>query len=108
MIIRTVAEGKTDSQIENDYKTLIKKYNDLLFKAEKNQAPKLVHNDLKVTSSVLRDLISEKVEKIVVDSKEDYENIQKMVKEDALEIGNALEHYRKENRYLKKVESIIQ
>ena len=102
MIIRTVAEGKTDSQIENDYKTLIKKYNDLLYKAEKNQAPKLVHNDLKVTSSVLRDLISEKVEKIVVDSKEDYKNIQKMVKEDALEIGNALEHYRKREPLFKE------
>ena len=66
MILRTVAEGKTDSQIENDYKSLIKKYNDLLYKAEKNKAPKLIHNDLKVTSSVLRDLISEKVEKMLL------------------------------------------
>ena len=95
MIIRTVAEGKSDSQIENDYKSLIKKYNDLLYKAEKNEAPILVHNDLRVTSSVLRDLISEKVEKIVVDSKEDFKRIQKMVKEDALDIGDALEHYKK-------------
>ena len=95
MILRTVAEGKTDSQIENDYKSLIKKYNDLLYKAEKNKAPKLIHHDLKVTSSVLRDLISEKVEKIIVDSKEDYKRIQKMIKEDALDIGDALEHYRK-------------
>ncbi|RPG99673.1 MAG: Rne/Rng family ribonuclease [Candidatus Pelagibacter sp. TMED118] len=95
MILRTVAEGKTDSQIENDYKNLTAKYNDLLKNAEKNKAPTLIHNDLKVTSSVLRDLISEKVEKIIVDSKEDYKKIQKMVKEDALEIGDALEHYKK-------------
>ena len=102
MIIRTVAEGKSDSQIENDYKALIKKYNDLLYKAEKNQAPKLIHNDLRVTSSVLRDLISEKVEKIVVDSKEDYKRIQKMIKEDALDIGDALEHYRKREPLFKE------
>mgnify|MGYP005658376067 FL=1 len=102
MIIRTVAEGKNDSQIENDYKALIKKYNDLLYKAEKNQAPKLIHNDLRVTSSVLRDLISEKVEKIVVDSKEDYKRIQKMIKEDALDIGDALEHYRKREPLFKE------
>ena len=95
MIIRTVAEGKTDTQIENDYSSLTNKYSNLLKKAEKNKAPALVHEDLKVTSSVLRDLISEKVEKIVVDSKEDYKKIQKMIKEDALEIGDALEHYRK-------------
>ena len=102
MILRTVAEGKTDSQIENDYKSLIKKYNDLLYKAEKNKAPKLIHHDLKVTSSVLRDLISEKVEKIIVDSKEDYKRIQKMIKEDALDIGDALEHYRKREPLFKK------
>jgi ribonuclease G len=95
MILRTVAEGKTDAQIENDYKNLTGKYKSLLKKAEKNKAPALIHDDLKVTSSVLRDLISEKVEKIMVDSKEDYNKIQKMVKEDALELGDALEHYRK-------------
>ena len=95
MILRTVAEGKTDAQIENDYKNLTGKYNDLLNKAEKNKAPALIHNDLKVTSNVLRDLISEKVEKIIVDSKDDYNKIYKMVKEDALDIGDALEHYRK-------------
>ena len=95
MILRTVAEGKTDSQIENDYKNLTGKYNDLLKNAEKNKAPTLIHNDLKVTSSVLRDLISEKVEKIIVDSKEDYKKIQKMIKEDALDFGDALEHYKK-------------
>jgi ribonuclease G len=95
MILRTVAEGKTDAQIENDYKNLTAKYNDLLNKAEKNKAPALIHDDLKVTSNVLRDLISEKVEKIIVDSKDDYNKIYKMVKEDALDIGDALEHYRK-------------
>ena len=95
MILRTVAEGKTDAQIENDYKNLTDKYKSLLKKAEKNKAPALIHDDLKVTSSVLRDLISEKVGKIMVDSKEDYNKIQKMVKEDALELGDALEHYRK-------------
>ena len=81
---------------------MIKKYNDLLNKSEKNKAPKLVHNDLKVTSSVLRDLISEKVEKIIVDSKEDYKKIQRMIKEDALDIGDVLEHYRKREPLFKE------
>ncbi len=95
MIIRTVAEGKTDNQIEKDYSTLTKKYDLLLQKSEKNKAPSLVHEDLKVTSNVLRDLISDKVEKIVVDSKQDFKNIQKMIKEDSLKIEDTLEHYRK-------------
>ena len=102
IIIRTVAEGKTDQQIQNDYINLEKKYNGLIKLAEKSEAPVLVHNDLEMTSSVLRDLISDKVEKIVVDSKDDYKKIQKMVKEDALDIGDALEHYRKRNPLFKE------
>ncbi len=70
--------------------------------AEKSEAPALVHNDLEMTSSVLRDLISDKVEKIVVDSKDDYKKIQKMVKDDALDIGDTLEHYRKRTPLFKE------
>ena len=81
IIIRTVAEGKTDQQIQNDYASLEKKYNGLMKLAEKSEAPALVHNDLEMTSSVLRDLISDKVEKIVVDSKDDYKKIQKIFSE---------------------------
>ena len=102
IIIRTVAEGKTDKQIQNDYTNLENKYNGLMKLAEKNEAPFLVHNDLEMTSSVLRDLISDKVEKIVVDAKDDYKKIQKMIKNDALDIGDVLEHYRKRNPLFKE------
>ena len=75
--------------------SLEEKYNGLMKLSEKSEAPAVIHNDLEMTSSVLRDLISDKVEKIVVDSKDDYKKIQRMVKDDALEIGDALQHYRK-------------
>ncbi len=95
MIIRTVAEGKSDKQLENDYNNLIDKYNKLLRASEKNKAPKLLYQDLQMTSSVLRDLISDKVEKIIVDSKSDYKKIQKIIIEDGLELNDKVEHYRK-------------
>ena len=102
IIIRTVAEGKTDKQIQNDYINLEEKYNGLIKLAEKSEAPILIYNDLEMTSSVLRDLMSDKVEKIVVDSKDDYKKIQKMIKDDALDIGDTLEHYRKRNPLFKE------
>ena len=48
-----------------------------------------------MTSSVLRDLISDNVEKIMVDSKNNFKKIQKIIKEDSLEIGDLIEHYKK-------------
>ena len=95
IIIRTVAEGKTEKQIQNDYNNLEKKYNQLMNVAKESKAPTLIHNDLEMTSSVLRDLISDKVEKIVVDSKENFKKVQKIIKEDSLEISDSLEHYKK-------------
>ena len=95
IIIRTVAEGKTEKQIQNDYANLEKKYNELIAAAEKATGPTLIHNDLEMTSSVLRDLIGDKVEKIVVDSKNNFKKIQKIIKEDSLEIEDLVEHYKK-------------
>ena len=97
IIIRTVAEGKTEKQIQNDYNNLEKKYNQLMNLAKESKAPTLNHNDLEMTSSVLRDLISDKVEKIVVDSKENFKKVQKIIKEDSLEISDSLEHYKKKS-----------
>jgi ribonuclease G len=95
IIIRTVAEGKTEEQIVNDYNSLVKKYNDLIELSDKKSAPMLAYNDLETTSSVLRDLINDKVSKIVTDSREDYKKILKIIKDDSLGIEDSLEHYRK-------------
>ena len=48
-------------ELQNDYTNLEKQYNGLIKLAEKSEAPVLIHNDLEMTSSVLRDLISDKV-----------------------------------------------
>ena len=95
IIIRTVAEGKTEKQIQNDYANLEKKYKQLMDSAQKVEGPTLIHSDLEMTSSVLRDLISDNVEKIVVDSKNNFKKIKKIIKEDSLEIGDLIEHYKK-------------
>jgi ribonuclease G len=70
--------------------------------AEESKAPILIHNDLEMTSSVLRDLISDKVERIVVDSKANFKKVQKIIKEDSLEISGSIEHYKKRTPLFKQ------
>ena len=46
VIIRTVAEGKSEEHIENDYKQLIDNWNKIEQKANSDNAPVLVYEDL--------------------------------------------------------------
>ena len=69
VIIRTVAEGKSEQHIENDFNQLIDNWNKIENKADHESAPALVYEDLETASSVVRDLLTPDVEKIIIDSK---------------------------------------
>ena len=56
VIIRTVAEGKSEQHIENDFNQLIDNWNKIENKADHESAPALVYEDLETASSVVRDL----------------------------------------------------
>ena len=51
VIIRTVAEGKSEDQINNDYKSLIKKWKQVEAKVKSAKTPALVYEDLETASS---------------------------------------------------------
>ena len=76
VIIRTVAEGKSEEHIENDYKQLIDNWNKIEQKANSENAPALVYEDLETASSVVRDLLTPDVEKIIIDSKKLFKKTQ--------------------------------
>jgi len=80
LIIRTVAGGKGEEEIANEVKELLSAYHELMKKAESLPAPALVHKEMGMTSGVIRDLLSEDVERVVVDSREHYNEIRKYLK----------------------------
>ena len=53
VIIRTVAEGKSEQHIENDFNQLINNWNKIENKADHESAPALVYEDLETASSVV-------------------------------------------------------
>ncbi len=75
LIIRTVAEGKDEETIGNEIKELVATYDELAKRAENAKAPALLHKAMGMTSGIIRDLLSEDVERVVVDSKEHYDDI---------------------------------
>jgi len=76
IIIRTVAESKSEDTIRNDYKMLMKHWFKMDQKSKKAQAPALVYQDLETASSIIRDLLTPDIEKIIIDSKKLFRKLQ--------------------------------
>ncbi len=75
LIIRTVAEGKSEEQITNDYEMLVNHWQKLEKKAKNLDAPALIYEDLETASSIIRDLLTTDVGKITIDSKKLYKKL---------------------------------
>ena len=94
IIIRTVAEGKSEEHIENDHKQLIDNWNKIENKANNEEAPVLVYEDLETASSVVRDLLTPDVEKIIIDSKRLFKKTQKYLEDVSPSLLDRLELYK--------------
>ena len=94
IIIRTVAEGKSKEHIENDFSQLMENWVKIENKANHEEAPILVYEDLETASSVVRDLLTPDVEKIIIDSKRLYKKTQKYLDEVSPSLLDRLELYK--------------
>ena len=94
IILRTVAEGKSEEHIENDFNQLINNWNKIENKADREEAPVLVYEDLETASSVVRDLLTPDVEKIIIDSKRLYKKTQRYLEDISPSLLDRLELYK--------------
>ncbi len=93
LIIRTVAEGKSEETIRNDYDMIINHWNRLEKKAKKHKAPTLLYEDLETASSIIRDLLTADVSKIIIDSKSLFKKLQNYLSDVSPNLTNRLERY---------------
>ena len=80
VIIRTVAEGKEESSIKQDLEDLITTWREVETTVKAEKAPALLYKDMATTSSVIRDLFSNDVTRVVVDSRKLYKDIRAYIK----------------------------
>jgi ribonuclease G len=74
-IVRTASEGAEPDEIRNDMEFLLHLWENILKKKESSNAPSLIHSDLTMVLRVIRDILSPQVNRIVIDSRDEYENI---------------------------------
>lgn len=74
-IVRTASEGAEAEEIRNDMEFLLQLWRNIQRKKDNVTAPCLLYSDLTLILRVLRDMLSPQIHRIVVDSREEYENI---------------------------------
>ena len=70
-----------ENHIENDFNQLLQNWYSIEKKANNSNAPTLVYEDLETASSVVRDLLTPDVEKIIIDSKRLFKKTQKYLED---------------------------
>jgi len=74
-IVRTASEGAEPDEIRNDMDFLLRLWGNIQKKKENAPVPSLIHSDLTMVLRLIRDILSSQVNRIIIDSKEEYENI---------------------------------
>jgi len=77
VIIRTASLGQTKRDLVRDARFLYKVWQEIMNLAEKKQAPALIYKDYDLVSKVVRDFLKDDIDKVVIDSLEDYKSIRK-------------------------------
>lgn len=99
-IVRTVCEGVSEEDLASDVQFLSALWKDILKKSEQETAPALLHTDLTLTLRVVRDLFTKKVDRLLIDSKDDYAEVKEFVSRYLPEQASRVHHYDKKDEGL--------
>lgn len=80
LIIRTAAEGKKVADLHEELRLMLRKWEDIYAQMQKNPPPIKLLSELDKASSILRDVLNDSFNKIVVNDKELYDNTKHYLK----------------------------
>jgi ribonuclease G len=96
VIVRTASGNQTNERLKQDLDYLVQTWNDIQEKFKKHEAPYAVYTDLSVSLRAIRDVISDNIDKIIVDSKREYKNINRFINKFMPHLKDKLELYKGE------------
>lgn len=74
-IIRTASEGCTEEELKKDIEFLMQLWENIQNKKDKVSAPHLLYADLDLSLRGVRDILGHEAERLIIDSKEEYEKL---------------------------------
>jgi ribonuclease G len=80
LIVRTAAEGALEEDIAKDLQLLLHLHGQLMDKAGQARAPKLLYNEADLSLRIIRDLMNDEVDEVLVDDERQYQRIMNYLK----------------------------
>ncbi len=92
-IVRTASEDMTMSEIKADMDYLIKLWSNIQKKCEKQAAPALSYEEPDLILRTVRDLFTVDINRLVIDSKTEFERVARFMDDFMPELKDRVEHY---------------
>lgn len=93
IIIRTEAEGRSESDLRDDYEYLLKTWKQIQDRAKSAAPASIIHQELGLLFRVVRDMLSNDVYAVVVDEKSDYEKALELAQAISPRLSNKVQRY---------------
>jgi len=93
IIIRTVAKGKGEAEFRKELRALKKLWDKIANRGRSTKAPALIHEEMGMTSSLIRDLFTPEVDRLVTDSKRTHRDILSYLRSVSTDLCSRLELY---------------
>lgn len=109
VIVRTVAQGHDDQAIEDDLRTVLKKWEQVVDKLETAKPPSLLYKDLDMTESLIRDLFAKNYDRVLIDDPKMFRQIKSYVGQIAPQMLPNVELYKRKEHifdYMKISEDV--
>lgn len=101
-IVRTAANGIKEEELHADAEYLIQIWKDIVNKSEHQSAPSLVHQDVDLALTLMRDYFNEDFTKILIDSEEKYKEILHYVNKIDSSLSPRVKYYNEKKPILTK------
>ena len=97
-IIRTACEGMKEDDIKSDMDFIMKLWGDILQKRDNTPAPGILYQELDLTLRTIRDNFTSDIDKLVIDSREEYERAVRFAEDFMPELKQRIELYESEEQ----------
>ncbi|MDR3708411.1 MAG: Rne/Rng family ribonuclease [Capsulimonadaceae bacterium] len=93
IIVRTEAEGKRASELYQDYLMLVETWVQIQHNAKTTPAPGIIHQDMSLIYTIIRDAFGSDVDKLILDSPEDFARAHEIVSKISPELTDRIHLY---------------
>lgn len=101
LIVRTIAEGAAEEELQQDVSVLTRLWKKVQNRAFHGPVPNLIHKDLELVQRILRDIFTEDIDNLIIDSRYEYEKVLELMELTSPELRSRVTLYEQENLFQK-------